>query len=83
MLHPTNFKNDISNAAAEYPEYSTVFHYLQDKMKYPVYGESDTHYLSPGEEFLPVFLEDLKSAQRYIFSGIFHYTRRRNVEFYP
>lgn len=64
-------KTAISNAAAEYPEYSTVFHYLQDKMKYPVYGESDTHYLSPGEEFLPVFLEDLKSAQRYIFLEYF------------
>lgn len=61
----------LLRASADFPEYSNVFHYLQNTMKYPVYDFSETRYLSPGEEFFSVYLEDLKSAKHYIFLEYF------------
>lgn len=65
------YENAENRASSEFPEYSTVFKYLQNKMMFPVFDCSGTRYLSPGEKFLPLFLEDLKSAQRYIFLEYF------------
>lgn len=61
----------LLRASADFPEYFNVFHYLQNTMKYPIYDFSDTRYLSPGEEFFSVYLEDLKSAKKYIFLEYF------------
>ena len=38
---------------------------------FPVYDDTQTEYLSPGEKFFPIFLEELKKAQKYIFIEYF------------
>lgn len=45
--------------------------YLTDYAGYPLYRENDTEYFSCGEKFYPRFLEDLKSAESYIFLEYF------------
>ncbi len=45
--------------------------FLQNESGFPVYSESETEYLSPGEVFLPRFLEELRQAKRYIFLEYF------------
>jgi len=45
--------------------------YLTRYAGYPIYTNSRTQYLSPGETFFPVFLEELKKAEKYIFLEFF------------
>ena len=45
--------------------------YLSRESGYPLYKNTSVEYLSPGEVFLPRFLEELESAQRYIFLEFF------------
>ncbi len=45
--------------------------YLRHEDGYPLYRDTTVEYLSPGEKFLPVFLEELRAAQRYIFIEFF------------
>lgn len=65
------FPSALADASCHHPEFATVFGYLQRKMQFPVYASSDTRYFSPGEEFLPSLIEDLKSAEHYIFMEYF------------
>lgn len=65
------FPNALADASENQPEFSTVFGYLQSKMQFPVYASSDTRYYSPGEEFFSALLEDLKTAQHYVFLEYF------------
>ncbi|MBP3706267.1 MAG: PLDc N-terminal domain-containing protein, partial [Clostridia bacterium] len=45
--------------------------YLSNESKYPIYDGSTVEYLSPGEKFLPRFLEELSKATRYIYIEFF------------
>ncbi len=45
--------------------------YLFRESGYPLYKNSSTEFLAPGEEFLPRFLEELRKAQKYIFIEFF------------
>ena len=45
--------------------------YLHGESGYPLYDHTSSEYLSPGEKFLPRFLEELEKADRYIFLEFF------------
>ena len=45
--------------------------YLSRESGYPLYDGTSVEYLSPGEKFLPRFLEELESAKKYIFLEFF------------
>ena len=61
----------ITSAAREMPEYQTHMSYLRDFAKFPVYSDTRTQFLSPGERFFEVFLERLRGAEKYIFLEYF------------
>ncbi len=57
-------------------QYNDLVHYrqaqyLSQESGYPLYTDTETEYLSPGEAFLPRFLEELEKAQKYIFIEFF------------
>ncbi len=54
-----------------FPEYKKSVDYLQSTMHFPLYTNTKTKYLSPGEVFWPEFLEQLKKAEKYIFMEYF------------
>ena len=45
--------------------------YLTHESGYPLYTNTEIEYLSPGEKFLPRFLEELSKAEKYIFIEFF------------
>ena len=45
--------------------------FLSNQSGFPVYGNTSIEYLSPGEIFLPRFLEELNKAKRFIFIEFF------------
>lgn len=45
--------------------------YLKRESGFPLYKNSSTEFLAPGEVFLPRFLEELQKAQKYIFIEFF------------
>lgn len=64
--------NPVLNTAVEsLPKYSRQIKYLQDTASFPVFDKTQTRYLSPGEEFFPVLLEELEKAKEYIFLEFF------------
>lgn len=50
---------------------SNINKYIKNASKYPVYKNTSSKYFSPGEEFFPVFLEELKKAEHFIFMEYF------------
>ena len=61
----------LSRAEAELPEYAKQMRYLERFAGFPVYKNTETKYLSPGEEKFKVLLEELSGAQHYIFLEYF------------
>jgi len=59
------------NIVQEHPEYVKNVDYLQNALHFPIYTNTESTYLSPGEAFWPVFLEQLKKAEKYIFLEYF------------
>lgn len=53
------------------PEHLSQVRYLKEFMGFPVYDATQTIYLSPGENFFPVLLEELQKAKEYIFMEYF------------
>ncbi len=45
--------------------------YIEEYASYPVYKNTITKYLSPGEEFFTKLIEELKKAEHYIFMEYF------------
>lgn len=45
--------------------------YLIGESGYPVYDHSSTEYLAPGEKFFPRLLQELESAEKYIYIEFF------------
>ena len=55
----------------KYPHYAKNVEYLERNLHFPIYKNTKSKYLSPGEEFWPVLLEKLRGAKRYIFMEYF------------
>lgn len=53
------------------PQHLPQIRYLQQLAGFPVFDAAQTRYFSPGETFVPVFLEELRKAERYIFLEYF------------
>ena len=53
------------------PQKFNQVRYLQEHAGYPVYTDTQTRYLSPGEAAFPVILEELEKAEHYIFLEFF------------
>lgn len=56
---------------SELPEYTAPVRYLQEYAGFPVYGSTETRYLTPGEQMLEALLPELEKAERYIFIETF------------
>ena len=54
-----------------HPQQETSVAYLQHYAGFPVFDRTKTRYLTPGEEFFPVLLEELEKAEHYIFFEYF------------
>ena len=54
-------------AALQFPERARQIEYLEKYAGFPIYGNREAEYLSPGEKFLERLLADLETAKRYIF----------------
>ena len=53
------------------PEHLSQIRYLQDFAGFPIYDNTKTKYLTPGEEKFEYLLEELKKAEKYIFLEYF------------
>ncbi len=60
----------LQSATHSLPQYTKQMTYLT-RAGFPVYDATQTRYLSPGEEFLPVLLQELEKAKHYIFLEFF------------
>lgn len=56
---------------SELPDRRAQVQYLQHYAGFPVYADSETTYLSPGESKHDILLEQLRKAQHYIFLEYF------------
>ena len=61
----------FDEAVGQFENHSRQMAYLQNHAGFPVYKNTKTRYLSPGEEFLPVLLAELEKAKKYIFLEFF------------
>lgn len=64
-------QNSLPQVAQDCPDVLRPVHYLQEYAGFPVYQNTQTEFLSPGEVKLARLLEELKKAQRYIFLEYF------------
>ncbi len=75
--HSAFVKNEPKKQAAfaeameESPESRKLLHYMRDHTPFPVYHNTASRYFASGHEMLEPFLEDLRSAERYIFLEYF------------
>lgn len=73
--HYMSYLNDDGNIfqKLKYDDYlhSRQAEYLKHESGYPLYTDTSVEYLSPGEKFLPRFLEELSKAERYIYLEFF------------
>lgn len=58
-------------ATQEIPEHLSQIRYLQDFAGFPIFDSTQISYFSPGEKFFPIFVEELKKAENYIFMEYF------------
>lgn len=63
--------NDFAAASKALPEHLPQMRYLQDYAGFPIYADTQTQYLTPGEEKLKALLRELKKAEKYIFLEYF------------
>ncbi len=62
---------DYETAITQLPAHRQQIRYLQDSAGFPVYSNTETSYLTPGEKKLDVLLEELEKAENYIFLEYF------------
>lgn len=62
---------DLERAGVSIPQHLPQIRYLQDFAGFPVYTDSKTKYLSPGEVKLKYLLQELEKAEKYIFLEYF------------
>ncbi len=65
---PGDAYNEAKN---ELPEFMPQIEYLQNYAGFPIYTNTQTKYLSPGEEKFKYLVEELKKAEKYIFLEYF------------
>ena len=61
----------LSETETALPEYAPQMRYLERIAGFPVYKNTETKYLSPGEEMFEQLLYELSRAQHYIFLEYF------------
>lgn len=61
----------LNEAIKEAPEHGPQINYLQNFVGFPIYSNSSTEYLSPGEKMHQRLLEELEKAEKYIFLEFF------------
>ena len=61
----------IERFNASTPGHLPQVNYLTNFARFPMYDNSSTEYFSPGEEFLPLYLTELKKAKEFIFIEYF------------
>lgn len=54
-----------------FPGYHNQLNYMSGTAKYPVYKNTVSRFLTPGEEFFPVFIDELEKAKKFIFLEFF------------
>lgn len=62
---------DYEEAVNSVPEHSPQVKYLQNYAGFPIYKNSKTEYLTPGEELFESLVSELKKAEKYIFLEYF------------
>lgn len=68
LLQDTRTQKEIASCDAAVARQVT---YIRSAAGYPVYGNTDTHFLPCGEEYFPALIEELKKARRFIFLEFF------------
>lgn len=63
--------NDYPAAIHALPGHLSQIRYLQNFAGFPIYANTATHYLTPGEKKLEALLEELQKAENYIFLEYF------------
>ena len=63
--------SDYCEAEDNIPEYMPQIDYLQNYAGFPIYTNTQTKYLSPGEVKFEYLVEELKKAEKYIFLEYF------------
>lgn len=63
--------NSYEDAKIHIPEHLPQIRYLQEFAGFPIYANSSTHYLSPGERKFEVLKAELEKAEKYIFLEYF------------
>ncbi len=58
-------------ACDELPQNAPQIHYLQNFAGFPTYADTETKYLTPGEEKFKYLLQELEKAEKYIFLEYF------------
>ena len=64
-------ENIIEEACEQAPDHVPQINYLQNFAGFPVYKNTKTKYLSPGEEKFAELIEQLQKAEKYIFLEYF------------
>ena len=70
-LPQTTLSSSSTELISDLFEYQNNIRYLENFAGFPIYTNSTAEYLSPGEKFFPVLLEELKKAEKYIFMEYF------------
>ena len=70
-LSQTDLASSSVKGITDFSEYQNNIRYLENFAGFPIYTNSTAEYLSPGEKFFPVLLEELKKAEKYIFMEYF------------
>ncbi len=61
----------FASAEGEIPQYMSQVKYLRDCAGFPIYENTETRYLTPGERKFAALTEELKKAEKYIFLEYF------------
>jgi len=64
-------QNSYTDAKIHIPEHLPQIRYLQEFAGFPIYTNTSSHYLSPGECKFKVLKEELEKAEKYIFLEYF------------
>ncbi|MBR2668308.1 MAG: cardiolipin synthase [Solobacterium sp.] len=64
-------KQVIQDLEEDNPDYAKIFKYNIRTSNLPVYRNTTSRYFRSGEEFFPVYLEELKKAKHFIFMEYF------------
>ena len=61
----------LNSESYEHGRYANILSYGAKRCGFPVYEHTDTVFFGSGEEWLPVYLDELKKAKHFIFIEMF------------